>query len=147
MFVIKWIFFSDNTRVRIFIFFPEFNIKFHDKNSESDYYFFPPRKSEYFIQQHWESEYFLEKKHKGDMFRSCVLSYIQYIFLYCEQSFSLFKCIKCSSIVTKPKFAWTYFSTGNPVSGVISGLFQQSDSFRIWYVIYTFFTNDIDQMF
>ena len=95
-------FFSDNTRVRIFIFFPEFNIKFHDKNSESDYYFFPPRKSEYFIQQHWESEYFLEKKHKGDMFRSCVLSYIQYIFLYCEQSFSLFKCIKCSSIVTNP---------------------------------------------
>jgi hypothetical protein len=29
----------------------------HDKNSESDYYFFPPPKSEYFFQQLWESEY------------------------------------------------------------------------------------------
>ena len=30
------------------IFFPEFNIRLYDKNSES----------EYFFQQHWESEYF-----------------------------------------------------------------------------------------
>jgi hypothetical protein len=45
-------------------FFPEFNIRLYDKNSESDYYFFPPPKSEYFFQQHWESEYFfLEKTH------------------------------------------------------------------------------------
>ena len=44
-------------------FFPEFNIRFYDKHSESDYLFFPPPKSEYFFQQHWESEYFLEKKH------------------------------------------------------------------------------------
>ena len=43
--------------------FPEFNIRLYDKNSESDYDFFPPPKSEYFIQQHWESEYVLEKKH------------------------------------------------------------------------------------
>ena len=47
--------FSDNTRVRIFIFFvariffPEFNIRLYDKNSESDYFFFPPPKSEYFF--------------------------------------------------------------------------------------------------
>ena len=34
----------------------------YDKNSESDYYFFPPPKSEYFFQQHWESEYFFRKK-------------------------------------------------------------------------------------
>ena len=62
---------SDNTRVRIFIFFvaqstnffPELNIRLYDKNSESYYCFFPPPKSEYFFQQHWESEYFfLEKK-------------------------------------------------------------------------------------
>jgi hypothetical protein len=40
-------FFSNNTRVRIFIFlsrkarifFPEFNIRLYDKNSESDYFF------------------------------------------------------------------------------------------------------------
>ena len=38
-------------------FFPEFNIRLYDKNSESDYYVFPPPKSEYFFQQHWESEY------------------------------------------------------------------------------------------
>jgi hypothetical protein len=32
-------FFSDNTRVRIFTFFPEFKIRLYDKNSESDYFF------------------------------------------------------------------------------------------------------------
>jgi hypothetical protein len=42
-------------------FFQEFNIRLYDKNSESDYYFFPPPKSEYFFQQHWESEYFFRK--------------------------------------------------------------------------------------
>jgi hypothetical protein len=31
-------------------FFPEFNIRLYDKNSESDYFF----------QQHWESEYFFQ---------------------------------------------------------------------------------------
>jgi hypothetical protein len=40
-------------------FFPASNIRLFDKNSESDYFFFPPPKSEYFFQQHWESEYFL----------------------------------------------------------------------------------------
>ena len=63
-------FFLDNTRVRIFIFFShkawiffsKFNIRLYDKNSESDYFFFPPPKSEYFFQQHWESEYFFRKK-------------------------------------------------------------------------------------
>ena len=47
---------SDNTRVRIFIFllrkarifFPEFHIRLYDKNSESNF-FFPPPKSEYFF--------------------------------------------------------------------------------------------------
>jgi hypothetical protein len=59
---------ATSTRVRILIFFvtqiffPEFNISLYDKNSESDYIFFPPSKSEYFFQQHWESEYFLRKK-------------------------------------------------------------------------------------
>ena len=43
-------------------FVPEFNIRLYDKNSESDYFFFPPPKSEYFFQQHWESEYFFRKK-------------------------------------------------------------------------------------
>ena len=43
------------------IFFPEFNIRLNDKNSESDF-FFPQPKLEYFFQQHWESEYFFRKK-------------------------------------------------------------------------------------
>ena len=51
------IIFLDNMRVRMFIFCrAEFNIRLYDKNSESDYFFFPPPKSEYFFQQHWESE-------------------------------------------------------------------------------------------
>jgi hypothetical protein len=62
-------FFSDNTRVRILFFlsrkvrnfFPAFNIKLYDKNSESDFFIFPPPKSEYFF-QHRESEYFFRKK-------------------------------------------------------------------------------------
>ena len=58
-------------RVKIFISFvaqsakfliPDFNIRLHDKISESDYFFFPPPKSEYFFQQHWESEYFFRKE-------------------------------------------------------------------------------------
>jgi hypothetical protein len=50
------------------IFFPKFNIRLYDKNSESDYFFFPPPKSEYFFQQHWESEwFFLEKNHNPSL--------------------------------------------------------------------------------
>jgi hypothetical protein len=46
-----------------FYFFPEFNIRLYDKNSES-YYFFSSTKIRIFFLQHWESEYFfLEKKH------------------------------------------------------------------------------------
>jgi hypothetical protein len=36
-------------RAKRAIFFPEFNIRLYDKNSESDF-FFPPPKSEYFFQ-------------------------------------------------------------------------------------------------
>ena len=51
------------------IFFPEFDIRLFDKNSESDYFFFPPPKSEYFFQQHWESEYFFRKKNITPLFK------------------------------------------------------------------------------
>ena len=57
-------FFSDNTRIFIFFvaqsakfFFPEYNIRLYDKNSESGY-FFSSTKIRIFFQQHWESEYF-----------------------------------------------------------------------------------------
>ena len=43
-------------------FFPESNIRLYGKNSESDYFLFPPPNSEYCFQQHWESEYFFRKK-------------------------------------------------------------------------------------
>ena len=52
------IFFRTTQELEYLFFCPEFNIKLYDKNSESDYLFFPPPKSEYFFQQHWESEYF-----------------------------------------------------------------------------------------
>ena len=56
-------FFFRTTRELEYLFFcPVFNITLYDKNSESDYYFFPPPKSEYFFQQYWESEYFFRKK-------------------------------------------------------------------------------------
>ena len=42
-------------------FFPEFHIRLYDKNSESHYFFFPP-KSEYVFQQHLGIRiFFLEK--------------------------------------------------------------------------------------
>jgi hypothetical protein len=52
-------FFSNNTRVSIFIcfvaqsanFFSDFNIRLYDKNSESDFFFFPPPKSEFFVRK------------------------------------------------------------------------------------------------
>jgi hypothetical protein len=56
------IFFSDNTRVRIFIFFRNLTLGYMTKTL-NQIIFCPPPKSEYFFQQHWESEYFfLEKK-------------------------------------------------------------------------------------
>ena len=51
---LEYLFFLSRT---VQFFFPEFDIRLYDKNSES-YFFFPPLKSEYFFQQHWESEYF-----------------------------------------------------------------------------------------
>ena len=57
------IFFLDNTSffcgAKREFFFTEINIRIYDKNSESDYFFLPPPKSEYFFQQHWESEYLI----------------------------------------------------------------------------------------
>ena len=61
--------FSVNTRVRILIFcrakraffFLEFNIMLYDKNSEWDYIFFPPSKSEYFFSKIGNQNIFLRK--------------------------------------------------------------------------------------
>ena len=63
-------FFSDNTRVRIFIFlsrkarnfFPEFNIRLYDKNSESDYFFFLHQNQNIFFSNIGNQNSFLEKK-------------------------------------------------------------------------------------
>jgi hypothetical protein len=63
--------FSDNTRVRIFIFlslkarifFPEFNIRLYDKNSESDYFFFLHQNQNIFFSNIGNQNIFLEKKH------------------------------------------------------------------------------------
>ena len=52
----------DFFRTQSAIFFPEFNIRLYDKNSESDY-FFPPPKSEYFFSNIGNQNIFLEKNH------------------------------------------------------------------------------------
>jgi hypothetical protein len=54
---LEYLFFL-SSKVRIF--FPEFNIRLYDKNSESDFFFFT--KIRIFFQQHWGSEYFFRKK-------------------------------------------------------------------------------------
>jgi hypothetical protein len=54
-------FFPDNTRDRIF-FSSGFNIRFYDKNSASDYYFFPAPKLEYFFSNIGNQNILLEKK-------------------------------------------------------------------------------------
>ena len=65
-------FFLDNTRVRIFIFFcrvkhkfffPEFNIRFFDKNSESDYFFSSTKIRIFFSATLGIRIFFLEKNH------------------------------------------------------------------------------------
>ena len=59
-------FFSDNTRVRIFFlsrnFFPQFNIRLYDKNSESDYFFFLHQNQNIFSATLRIRIFFLEKK-------------------------------------------------------------------------------------
>ena len=64
-------FFSDITRVRIFIFFvaqsanfcPEFNIRLYDKNSESDFFFSSNKIRIFFSATLGIRIFFLEKKH------------------------------------------------------------------------------------
>ena len=57
-------FFSDNTRVRICICYPEFNIRLYDKISESDFFFFPSIKIRIFFSATLGIRIcFLEKKH------------------------------------------------------------------------------------
>ena len=54
-------FFSDNTRVRIFTFFPEFKIRLYDKNSESDYFFSSTKFRIFFSATQGIRIFFLEK--------------------------------------------------------------------------------------
>ena len=63
-FVLFRIFFPDNTRVRIFIFlfFPEFNIRLYDKNSESDYFFFLHQNQNIFFSNIENQNIFFKKK-------------------------------------------------------------------------------------
>ena len=44
-------------------FFPEFNIRLYDKNSESDYFVLSPPESEYFFSNIGNQNIFLEKNH------------------------------------------------------------------------------------
>ena len=53
---------TTHKNLNIYFLLPEVNIRLYDKNSQPDFFFFPPPKSEYFFQEHWESEYFFNKK-------------------------------------------------------------------------------------
>ena len=64
---LEYLFFLSR-KVRNFL--REFNIRLYDKNSESNYFFFPPPKSEYVFQQHWESEYFFKLNGRSLMMNS-----------------------------------------------------------------------------
>ena len=65
-----FLFRSDNTRVRILIFFvaqnakffPEFNIRLYDKNSESDYFFFLHQNQNIFFSNIGNRNIFFRKK-------------------------------------------------------------------------------------
>ena len=68
------IFFSDNTRIIILIFFCRAKREYLFQNSTLGYMtktlnqiFFPPPRSEYFFQQHWESEYFFSEKNHNPL--------------------------------------------------------------------------------
>jgi hypothetical protein len=56
------IFFRTTQELEHLIFFPELNIRLHDKNSESYYFFFPPPKSEFFFSNIGNQNIFLEKE-------------------------------------------------------------------------------------
>jgi hypothetical protein len=68
VFLFRSEFFFPTTRELEYLFFvTEFNIRLYDKNSESDYFFFPPPKSEYFFQQvKWSFPYI--SRFKGQWF-------------------------------------------------------------------------------
>ena len=74
------IFFSDNARVRIFIFFVAQSTNFFFQHYTLGYMtktlnqiiFFPPPKSEYFFQQHCESEYFFRERQLHDRKSRCL---------------------------------------------------------------------------
>ena len=71
VFVSFRIFFSDNTKIRIFIFllrkarnfFPVFNIRLYDKNSESEYFFFLRQNQNIFFSNIGNQNIFLEKNY------------------------------------------------------------------------------------
>jgi hypothetical protein len=69
--------FSDNTRVRILFFlsrkaqnfFPQFNIRLYDKNSELDFVFFLHQNQNIFFSNIGNPNIFLEKKHTPPPFK------------------------------------------------------------------------------
>ena len=60
-------FFSDNTRVRILFFPPEFNTRLYDKNSESDYVFFLHQNQNIFFSNIGSHNIFLGKNHNSPL--------------------------------------------------------------------------------
>ena len=101
-------FFSDNTRVIIFIFlsrkarnfFLEFNIRLYDKNSELDYFFFPPPKSEYFFSNIGNQNIFLEKNHNPPPFQ------VKWSFPYLFTEILLKVALNTITLTLRRLFVW-----------------------------------------
>jgi hypothetical protein len=55
-------FFRTTQEFEFLIFFPEFNIRLYDKNSESDYFFFLHQNQNIFLSNIGNQNIFLEKK-------------------------------------------------------------------------------------
>ena len=67
------------------IFFPEFNIRLYDKNSESDYFFFLHQNQNIFFSNIGNQNIFLEKKHTPTPFKLNGRSLSDYIYNFvCE---------------------------------------------------------------
>jgi hypothetical protein len=103
VFVSFRIFFSDNTRVSIIVFFPECNIRLYDKNSESDYFFFLHQNQNIFFNNIGNQNIFFRITHNppfklNGRSLSNYTNSIQVLFLtlLCNDILSVWCSIKCT---------------------------------------------------
>jgi hypothetical protein len=79
-------------------FFLEFNIRLYDKNSYSNYFFFPPPKSDYFFRVYWFCLLFLELFHQCGILLFCHFIYSDNIIIHHELSRFTFQWYKVAGL-------------------------------------------------